>query len=174
MTPDELQSMLQNLIESGNLTKEDAATLMQAANDPAAMELMLSKLKEAGAGDIGSPPLDINQFYRDGTDMFELRWPIQASLPISFDQLDRKTQFFVLFQEWSRRELSGSVALNAGQIEEATSIFEECLARAQQLQVGELVARSYEGLMRVAERISDRKAASKWSKLAMKARAEDG
>src|SRR5271166_604638 len=159
LTPDELQCLLQNLIESGTLTKDDVATLMQAANNPEALELMISKLREGGADQVGSgAPLDMNQYYRDGTNMFELRWPLQASLPIAFDQLDRKTQFFVLFQEWSRRELEGMTALNSGQTDQAKAIFAECLERAQQLQINELIARSYEGFMRIAQTLGDTKA----------------
>lgn len=175
MTPDELQSLLQNLIESGNLTKDDVATLMQAANNPEALELMLTKLKEGGADQVGSgAPLDMNRYYREGSDMFELRWPLQASLPFAFDQLDRKTQFFVLFQEWTRRELEGMTALNSGKTDHAKDVFEECLERAQQLEVNELVARSYEGFMRIAQTLGDPRAERKWSALAVKARSGNG
>jgi hypothetical protein len=173
--PDDLRRTLEDLLESGTLSQEDVRSIMQAANDPETLERILDTLKQAGADQVGSgPPLTIEDYYRDGQEMFELRWPLQASLPFSFVQLDRKTQFFVLFQEWTRRELEGMTALNSGQVDQARAIFEECLARAQQLQVGELVARSYEGLMRDAQKRSDRTAERHWSELAMKARADNG
>jgi len=174
-TSEDLQRILENLLESGSLSNEEIIALQQAANDPAALERILDTLTQGGADQgASSPPLNMEQYYREGNEEFQLRWPLQASLPIPFEQLDRKTQFFVLFQEWTRRELDGMTALNSGQTGQAGFIFEECLARAQQLQVGELVARSYEGLMRLAEKLYDRKTVSKWSELAMRARSGNG
>ena len=114
----------------------------------------MANLMELGGMTGASPPLDIADFYREGEEKFVLEWPLHPSLPIplDFDELDRKTQFFVLFGEWTRREFEGMSALNRGDVEGAAEIFEECLDRAQAIDVSELVARSYEGLMRVAEK----------------------
>jgi hypothetical protein len=54
----------------------------------------------------------------------------------------------------------------------ATTIFDECLARADQLEVPELRARSYEGLVRVAERAGQTATARELSRAAMAARAQ--
>jgi hypothetical protein len=174
-TPDEVQRILDKLLESGNFSKEEVLALTNAANDPEALDRILNALKEAGADQIGSgPPLNIEDYYREGTEKFALRWPLQVTLPFPFDQIDRKTQFFVLFQEWTRRELEGITTLNSGDTEQAKSIYDECLKRAQQLKVNELVARSYEGMMRLAQKLSDRKAELKWSERAVKARSANG
>ncbi len=169
-TPEHLQHILNNLLEAGLLTTEEADALKQGASNPEAFELILKKFQTADS----IPPLGPEQYYREGTQRFELIWPLRAALPLPFDKLDRKTQFFVLFQEWARRELDGTAVLNSRQPEDANPIFDECIARAQQLQIGELIARSYEGRMRVAEKLSDRKVVGKWSELAMKARSENG
>ena len=76
----------------------------------------------------------------------------------------------MLFGEWSRRELEGSQALAAGELALAETIFQECLQRADQLQVAELRARSYEGLMRLAQRQGDRAAERRWLDAALAAR----
>ena len=89
---------------------------------------------------------------------------------MAFDELDRKTQFFVLFQEWTRRELEGMMLLNSGDADGAETVFDECLERAKQIDVRELEARSYEGFMRVAQRRGDRSAESTWMRKAVAAR----
>jgi hypothetical protein len=116
--------------------------------------------------------LDISDHYTPGPGTYELRWPLGPNLPlpIPFDELDRKTQFFVLFQEWSRRELEGMMLLNTGDLNGAEAVFEECLGRAKQIDVGELEARSYEGFMRVAQRRGDRGAELAWVRKAATAR----
>jgi hypothetical protein len=171
---EEVQAILDTLLDTGAITSEQVSIIMKAAaHDPAILDQMLVQLKAFGADQAGpSPPLNIEDYYRDGSDTFELLWPLQISLPCSFDQLDRKTRFFVLFQEWSRRELEGVAKLNSGQVNEAAAIFEECLARARQLDVNELVARTFEDLMRVADRAGDRQAARRYSEAAVEARAK--
>jgi len=167
----EVQAALEKLLDTGAITRDQVAMIMQAAEDPAVLDQILAQLKAGGADQAGpSPPLNIEDYYQEGDQQFELLWPLRVSLPCSFEQLDRKTRFFVLFQEWSRRELEGVSMLNAGQTGEAAAVFEECLARARQLNVNELVARSYEDLMRVADRNGDAKAARIYSKAAMEAR----
>src|ERR1051326_6602871 len=137
-----LQQLIDQLANSGTMSPELLARVQAAMNDPSQLDEIISVLREMGADQIGSgPPLNIQDFYREGSESFTLRWPIGVSLPLPFAQLDRKTQFFVLFQEWTRREMEGSMALNAGQLDEAKKIFSECLERAQQIEVGELVAR---------------------------------
>src|SRR3954451_13824539 len=76
-----------------------------------------------------------------------------------FAELDHKTQFYVLFQEFTRRELEANTVRNGGDLPTAQALFAECLARAQQLDVAELRARSHEGLASVHEMAGDRNAA---------------
>jgi hypothetical protein len=60
--------------------------------------------------------------------------------------------------------------LNGGAVSEAEAIFNECVERAQQIGVNELLARSYEDLMRVAEMRGDAAQAGEWSGKAEAAR----
>lgn len=169
--PGALERMLENLIQTGKL---DPTMLQQllALNDEAAIDRILAKLKELGADEGPSPPLDIANHYRPGPGQYQLKWPLSRTLPLPlpFDQLDRKTQFYVLFNEWSRRELEGYQALEAGDTAGAQRIFEECLARTEQVDVPELKARSYEGLMRVAQKLYDREAERRWLDAALAVR----
>ncbi|MBI4313028.1 MAG: hypothetical protein HY681_14805 [Chloroflexi bacterium] len=170
---EELERMLQTLSETGRLTPDMAGRLRAAANDPGKLDAMLGKLKELGAEDVGSgPPLQIEDHYQERPGKFQLQWPLDTllPLPLPFDRLDRKTQFYVLFQEWSRREMEGMMALNGGNLEEAERTFKECLERARQIEVRELMARSYEGLMRLAQKRGDRASEKQWSQEAMGAR----
>jgi len=153
-----LDRLLDDLIKTGKFSPDLAARVQAAMADPARLDEVLTELKTLGADQIGDgPPLEIGDYYRDGSRNYELRWelPSHLRLPISFSDLDRKTQFFVLFQEWSRREMEGMIALNEGRIAEAEAIFDECLARADQIEVDELRARTYEDLRRVAQRRGD-------------------
>jgi len=111
-----------------------------------------------------SPPLSPEALYRPRSEPYELRWPIEArmSRDIPFTTLDPKTQFFVLFQEWTMRELDGMTRLNKGDTVGAETAFRECIDRGKQLEVPELEARSYEGLMRAARTRKDPNAERKW------------
>ena len=170
---EEIEAILQKLLDFGAISAEQLGTMLQAANDPAMLDHILAELKAAGADQAGpSPPLNIEDYYREGDDDYDLLWPLQTPLPCAFEDLDRKTRFFVLFQEWSRRELEGMTMLNSGRTAEAAAIFEECISRARQLNVNELVARSCEDLMRVADRTGDREAARRYSQAAVEARAK--
>jgi hypothetical protein len=167
-----LQELIEQLASSGTMPPELLQQVKAAMNDPSKLDEVLSVLKEMGADQMGSgPSLNIADFYRDGSEPFSLHWTLGVNLPLPFPQLDRKTQFFVLFQEWSRREMEGMMTLNGGRLEEAKQIFDECLQRAHQIEVGELVARSYEDLGRVADRLGDRAASRGYSQKAAEARA---
>ena len=117
---------------------------------------IVALLQSLGGDEGGSPPLNMEDHYVPGATLFELRWPLGTHLPLPFDQLDHKTQYYVLFAEWTRREMEGGYALNNGDPAGAKATFEECLERARQLGVAELVARSHEGLARVASMTNDR------------------
>jgi hypothetical protein len=140
---------------------------MQAIAGTPAGEEMMAMLKSMGASDGGDK---IEDYYQPANTLFELQWPLGVTLPIAFDQLDHKTQFSVLFQEWTRRAMEGDYALQQGDAASAKLIFEECLARAKQLAVNELIARSYERLARVAQRTGVRAQERKHLKAAMAAR----
>ena len=171
----ELDRIIQQLVDSGKLDPGMLDQIYEVMKDPAKVDFIIAQLKDLGADEIGSgPPLNIEDFYREAPGLFEQHWPLHASipLPLPFDQLDRKTQFYVLFGEWTRREMEGLFALNRGQTEEAEKIFQECLARAEQIEVAELVARSYEGFMRVAQRRGDLAAERRWLQQALAARAQ--
>jgi hypothetical protein len=128
---------------------------------------MMAMLKSMGASDGGDK---IEDYYQPADTLFELRWPLGVTLPIAFDRLDHRTQFSVLFQEWTRRAMEGDYALQQGDAASAKLIFEECLARAKQLAVNELIARSYERLAKVAQRTGVRAQERKHLKAAMAAR----
>lgn len=119
-------------------------------------EEIIALLQSLGADEGGSTPLNMEDHYVAGDTRFERRWPLGVALPLPFEELDHKTQFFVLFAEWTRREMEGGYALNNGDPAGAKATFEECLERARQLGVGELLARSHEGLARVASVTNDR------------------
>jgi hypothetical protein len=167
----QLESMIEKLVQSGKL---DANLVKQltSLNDEASIDQVIAKLKELGADEGGSPPLNIADYYQPRLKKYELKWPLSPALPlpVAFDQLDEPTQFSVLFAEWSRRELEANQALFSGDTAKARVIFEECLVRAEQLEVSELKARSFEGFMRVAQKLGDRKTERKWIDAAMAAR----
>lgn len=168
----ELQQLIEQLASSGAMSPELMKQIQAAMNDESKLDELLDVLKGLGADQMGSgPPLAIGDYYRDGSEPYVLRWPLGAQLPMPFAQLDRKTQFFVLFQEWTRREMEGMMALTGGQIDSAKDVFEECLQRAREIEVGELVARSYEDLAKVADRLGDRAAGRDYSRKAVDARA---
>ena len=99
------------------------------------------------------PLRQISYYYREGNGSgFEVRWPLSADilLPLPFSELDRKNQFYVLFGEWQRREAEALAALSTGRLDDAEEILKECVERAEQLEVNELRARGFDGLMRVA------------------------
>jgi hypothetical protein len=131
---------------------------------------VMAELEALGASEGGKKQLIIADHYKPGEGMYELRWPVAFPLPIPFDQLDRPTQFSVLFGEWSRREMESSYQLLNGDTVAAMSGFEECLERATQIDVPELIARSHEGIARVASKTNQRSLERKHLQLAIAAR----
>ena len=163
-TQHDVARIIREFVELGTMTPELSRLFDAARSDSTLLDALTAELRAVGADAVGSGPTDdIGSYYHDGPP-FELRWELPAHVPMreQFADLDRKSQFYILFAEWSRRELEGMSALNAGRTAEAERIFEECLERAQQLEVNELQARSYEDLMRVAERRNDRAAQRHW------------
>jgi hypothetical protein len=147
--------------------KADIAALVLAGEADEVMEA----LKAAGAIDAGNRPMVIEDHYVDGPEPYTLRWPIQFPLPMPFDKLPRKTQFSVLFGEWSRCEMEATYAMGEGRNDVARAGFDECLDRARQIAVPELVARSHEGLARLAAKLNDRALERQQLKAAIAARA---
>ena len=137
--------------------------LMALPPDYPGLDRILAKLTAAGGNQPACPPLNIADFYRPGEGRYTLRWPLAPStlamLSVPFEALDRKTQFYVLFQEWTSVELEAMMARDGGDRERARTLFEESLARAEQLDVPELKARSHENLASIYEMAGDRQAA---------------
>lgn len=145
--------------------------------DPAAHSRVAAKVRESGLKMGMKAPPDIGACYRPGTTKFQLRWPLSAeqqgmlsSMDMQFDQLAHLNQFAILYNEWNRRWNEGNTALYAGDLVNAQEILEECVARAEQLEVNELKALSYESLMAVAQKLGDAAAERKWLKAALAAR----
>jgi hypothetical protein len=172
---DDLEHRLDRMLESQELDPGLIEELMTLPPDYPGLDSILAKLSAVVGDQAASPTLNIDDFYRPGTEPYTLRWPLApptlAVLPMGFEALDHKTQFYVLFQEWTRRELEANTARNAGDLATAQAIFEELLARAQQLDVAELKARSHDGLGGIYEMVNDRDAARHEYKAAMAERA---
>jgi hypothetical protein len=169
----QIERMLNEMLASGNVPSELLAAIEAAKANPQKLDELLTGLQAIGADQMGDAPLmNIEDFYRDGVGKYELRWPLPATIPLPcpFEDLDRKTQFFVLFQEFSRREMEGSFQRNSGDIHGADAIADECIERARQLDVKELLARAYEGKMRIAQRRGDSIAEREWMQRAATAR----
>jgi hypothetical protein len=132
---------------------------------------VVALLQSMGANDSGNKVLNIGDHYRPGKHLYELRWPVAFVLPMPFDELDRPTQFSVLFGEWTRREMEAAYTRNQGDNAGARAIYEECLARAEQIEVPELIARSHEGLASVAQKTNERSVERRHLQLAEAARA---
>jgi hypothetical protein len=175
---DDLEGRLDEILASGELTADRLGEIMALAPEIMALPPdhpgragILAKLSAVVGDQAPAPPMDIGDFYRPGTTPYALQWPLApqtlAVMPMPFEALDRKTQFYVLFQEWTRRELEANMARDGGDPASALPIFEECLARAEQLDVAELSARSHEGLASVYEMLEDRQAARREFKAAM-------
>jgi hypothetical protein len=166
---EQLEAMLDEFTETGVMPDGLLEQLGQI-DDPALMDRVLARLKEAGADELSSrPTLQIADHYVHGPEPYSLWWPLAGpglSLPVPFEELDRPTQFHVLWAEFSFRLAEAGALRNSGQLDEAQAVFQECLERASQLDVGVLKEQSYEGLMTVAERRGDRDAAKRYLHLA--------
>lgn len=165
-TVDELEHRLERMLESNEVDQGLIDEIMALPPGDPRVERVLAKLADLGAVEGPAPPLNIEDHYRPDGGLYELRWPLSpvtlAALPFPFESLDRKTQFYVLFQEWTRRELDATTALESGDDQTALAIFQECLARAEQLDVSELQVRSYRGLASVATKARDLDSADRW------------
>jgi hypothetical protein len=172
---DDLEVRLDRMLASQELDPSLMEELMALPPGYPGLDRILTKLSAVVGDQPASPPLDIDAFYRPGATPYALHWPLApptlAVLPMGFEALDHKTQFYVLFQEWTRRELAANQALNAGDLTTAQAVFEECLARAEQLDVAELRARSHEGLATVYDKVNDRNAARREFEAALADRA---
>lgn len=166
-----IESMLDELARSGRMPDGLLDALMRV-NDPAVLERLLAKLQALGGEAAGERPLDnILDYYRDGDEPYELLWPLPPNLlPMPFGALDRRTQFHVLFAECKRRLTEGGALRNCGKLDEADAAFNECLARADQLDVAILRSDAYQGLMTVAEKRGSRAAARRYLQLAERER----
>lgn len=178
---DEFERMMSEFAASGTLDPRLQDVVLEMMSNPEQVGQALSLITSLGldelVNDLGtSPTLNIADYYRPGSEKYELHWPLPSGmqLPAQFDELDRATQFHVLFTEWSRREMEASAALTSGRIDEAEVIYQECARRADQLDVSELRARSFEGLMRVAQARNDVAAERKWTQAALEAREGQG
>jgi hypothetical protein len=163
---DGLEERLERMLESKEYDQALVDEIMSLPPGDPRVDRVLAKLGEFGLSDAPAPAMDIGAHYRPGEGLYELRWPLSQmtllALPFPFEALDRKTQFFVLFQEWTRRELDATSAEGAGEHGTALAIFEECLARAEQLDVSDLKVRSYRGLASVATKMRDLDGADRW------------
>jgi hypothetical protein len=167
---DDLEQRIDQILGSGELNAERLDELMALAPEIMALppghpgrDQILAKLTAITGDQPAAPQMNIEDYYRPGVLPYTQHWPLApptlAAMPMPFEALDRKTQFYVLFQEWTRRELDASMARDSGDPRSAVPIFEECLARADQLDVAELRARSHAGLASVYEMLEDRQAA---------------
>jgi hypothetical protein len=174
MTATDTVSTLLERLSHGDFSPEVLDELRKLGRDPAQLDRILEGLRERGLLDQAAatnPMQPPEHYYVDKPGRFDLRWPLREQIGIPFQTLDRKTQFLVLFNEWAQRELDGIQARDAGDLTGAETVFNECLERARQLDVDELVARSYEELMRVAEQAGDNEGAERWSNQARAVRA---
>jgi hypothetical protein len=164
---EQVEAMLDELAQTGKMP--DGLLDAIQALDADGMERAFARLKAMGADVAGDRPLDnIRDYYVPGDGLYTLYWPLAANLPLPFDELDRATQFHVLFAECKRRLAEGGALRNAGRLDEADAAFRECLERADQIDVPILKSDAYQGLMTVAERRGDRAAAGRYLDLAQR------
>lgn len=166
----QINAMIDELIETGQAPAELMAALTRV-DDPAVLQRLMQRFKDLGADQLGDrPPDNIADYYRDGDGLYELLWPLAVDLPLPFDELDRPTQFHVLFAECRRRLTEGSAARNAGDLDAADAAFRECLERADQIDVPILKSDAYQGLMTLAEKRGDRAQAQRYLQMSERER----
>ncbi|MEO5998089.1 MAG: hypothetical protein ABIN89_15195, partial [Chitinophagaceae bacterium] len=119
--------------------------------------------------------LEWKEYYVDTYEEFEQLYPLSPGSEdllknneFTFSQLDRQTQFCVLFSDWIYDEFQGNMALGNNRLEEAKRLFEDCFNRAIQLNINILKARSVVGLLGIAEKQGDRPAQRKFIEEASK------
>jgi hypothetical protein len=163
-----IHAMLEDVTRTGKLP-EGLMEALSEVQDPAVLERLVGKLKALGGEAAGDRPLDdIADYYRQGTQPYELLWPLAQKLPMPFDELDRATQFHVLFGECRRRLTEAASLRNGGRLEQADAAYNECLQRADQLEVPILKSDAYQGLLSVAQMRGDRAAAKRYMQLAQR------
>ena len=166
-----IEEMIDQLAETGEVP-DGLMEAFTSLGDPEAMERLLQKMKDMGADQLGDRPLDnIADYYRGGEGLYEALWPIVVPLPLAFEELDRPTQFHVLFGECRRRLTEASLLRNQGRLDEATEAFRECVERADQIDVPILKSDAYQGLVTVFEKRGDRAQASRYLHMAERERA---
>lgn len=119
---------------------------------------------EAEAESLGvRPPPDPAALYREGRGRLDLVFPLPEELTsIPWDTLNERNRYYVLVAAWALREVEGIQHLDAGQLDEASKVFQECLVRAEYLETPELIARSYENLADMVEASGHQSAALHW------------
>jgi hypothetical protein len=157
----------------------DSATGEDTGESPAAEADTGSESSASSATTVGEladylgvrQPPDPEALYRPGSGSLELMFPLPgdlASLPWS--SLSARNRFFVLVAAWALRETDGIQALRTGEFVQADEIFQECLIRAEHMQVPELITRSYEDLDELAVASGDETAAREWRAAAERAK----
>ena len=167
----EIEWMIDVLARTGQMPHGllDALTRV---NDPDALERLAEKLQAVGGQAAADHALeDVMKHYRPGEDPYDLFWPLPPNLlPSPFEALDRETQFHVLFAECRRRLAEGAELRCAGKLDQADAAFNECLARADQIDVALLKSEAYHGLATVSELRGSRAAAKRYMQLAQRER----
>ena len=161
-------SSTESLMLGSELEEQDMerARTMIAAELEKENDALRAVLQDEGVDTISTASI-----YRPGTEKFTQKWPFDPRMPmfIPFDQMDRETQFYTLSAAWSGRRAEGWAALHTGKLDEAEAIFQECLGRAEQMDVQILRSQSFRCLAEVAKQRGDRVAERKWLSAARKA-----
>jgi tetratricopeptide (TPR) repeat protein len=162
----EIIALVQEAVETGAHARE-VMDVLDAMSPDERQDLMTA---------FGVRPPRFEDYYEEKPGRFELRWPLLARspLPRPFDDLDRRTQFALLFGDWWTRAREVQDALTRGDVAEAESICAECVERALQLDVGALLALSFEGHLQVAEKRGDLDARRAWLSKTLEAAAAAG
>jgi hypothetical protein len=127
------------------------------------------------ADDFGvRPPPDPEALYRPDRGPLELLFPLPGDLAaLPWSPLGHRDRFFVLVAAWALRETDGIQLLRSGDFGQASDVFQECVARAKQIQSAELIARSYEDLAEQALASGNEAAAKVWRAAAEHERQEE-
>jgi len=158
---------VEKVVEEG--TEADAENTGEPSD--ASTAHMLSEL----ADDFGvRPPPDPEALYRPDSGPMELLFPLPGDLAaLPWSPLSHRDRFFVLVAAWALREADGIQLLRSGDFGQASEVFQECVARAKQMQSAELIARSYEDLAEQAVESGNEAAAKVWRAAAEHERQEE-